>query len=145
MRTELESLSDQCLEEEDEARLRALLARANAAFRRAEPSLGARFSQAYFDCRGFHDAYMTRIDLGEALRIDLLLRDGRAVSLRFEGVSSLRIWGDLACGCYPPARGGARTLAQVLWMWFDGGLDCCVQLDGGRRVLVRAKACRLDG
>ena len=61
MRTELESLSDQCLEEEDEARLRALLARANAAFRRAEPSLGARFSQAYFDCRGFHDAYMTRM------------------------------------------------------------------------------------
>ena len=46
MRTELESLSNQCLEEEDEARLRALLARANAAFRRAEPSLGARFSQA---------------------------------------------------------------------------------------------------
>ncbi len=145
MRTELESLSDQCLEEEDEARLRALLARANAAFRRAEPSLGARFSQAYFTCRGFHDAYMTRIDLGEALRIDLLLRDGRAVSLRFEGVSSLRIWGDLASGCYPPARGGERTIAQVLWVWFDEGLDCCVQLDGGRRVLVRAKACRLDG
>lgn len=143
MRTELESLSDQCLEEEDEARLQALFARANAAFRRAEPSLGARFSQAYLDCRGFHNTYVTRIDLGEALRLDLLLRDGRAVSLRLEGVSSLRIQGDLAHGCYPPARGGARTIAQVLWVWFDESPKCCVQLDGGRRLLVRAKACRL--
>lgn len=145
MQSELESLSEQCLEEEDEARLQALFARADAAFRRAEPSLGARFSQAYFDCRGFHDAYVTRIDLGEALQLDLLLRDGRAVSLRLEGVSSLRIWGDLASGCYPPARGGERTIAQVLWVWFDEGLECCVQLDSGRRLLARAKACRLDG
>ena len=138
MRAELEGLSDQCLEEEDEARLQALLARADAAFRRAEPSLGARFSQAYLDCRGFHDAYVTHIDLGEALQLDLLLRDGRAVSLRLEGVSSLRMQGDLASGCYPPARGGERTIAQVLWVWFDEGLECCVQL-------ARAKACRLDG
>ena len=143
MQTELENLSEECLEEEDEARLQALFARADAAFRRAEPSLGARFSQAYLDCRGFHDAYVTRIDLGSALRIDLLLRDGRPASLRFEGVSSLRIQGDLAHGCYPPARGEARTIAQVLWMWFDEGLECCVQLDGGRRALVRAAACRL--
>ena len=145
MQTEMELLSDQCLEEEDEARLQALLARADAAFRRAEPSLGARFSQAYFTCRGFHDAYVTRIDLGDALRLDLLLRDGKPVSLCLEGVSSLRMQGDLACGCYPPARGAAQTIAQVIWVWFDEGLECCVQLDSGRRLLARAEACRLDG